>query len=250
MIKRAVLAFATFALIAGCGSEEGGGGDGDPLAMLAQAARKSSETESYRFEMMMSTDGGSEAMRMDASGTSNADSTESKMSGTMNFGEGNKSFEAIVTDGRMYMAGEAVELPRGKWIDTEDDAPVQTLSPSEFVKFLQESGDVELVGTETIRGEEAQHFRGPVDMKELIEQSPDSALAEQMKNNPAVEDLDVVLDIWVADSGLPSRIAVEMTAPGQDGSVKMAADVLEYDVPVKAEAPPESDIVHLGDLGG
>jgi hypothetical protein len=216
MVSRAAVLLATFALVAGCGSEDGGGDGGgkddDPLAMLAQAARKSSQTESFRYNAKMDSDIGSETMKIDA------------------------------TDGSMYMSGEDLGLPAGKWVKMED-SPTNTMSPSEVVKFLQDSGDVELVGTETIRGEEGQHFRGPLNMKELIEKEAGSAFLEQMKDTPGVEELEVVIDILVPDSGLPSRMAVAMTMPGQEGSLKMTSDVLEYDVPVNADPPPDDKVV-------
>jgi hypothetical protein len=172
MVSRAAVLLATFALVAGCGSEDGGGDGGgkddDPLAMLAQAARKSSQTESFRYNAKMDSDIGSETMKIDA------------------------------TDGSMYMSGEDLGLPAGKWVKMED-SPTNTMSPSEFVKFLQDSGDV--------------------------------------------EELEVVIDIWVPDSGLPSRMAVAMTMPGQEGSLKMTSDVLEYDVPVNADPPPDDKVV-------
>jgi hypothetical protein len=250
VIKRAVLFLATFALIAGCGSEEGGGDEaGDELAALAQAARTTSGIESYRYEMTMDSKTPTEALSMDVSGTSSADSTEGTLKGTMDLGEGDTKVEGIITDGRMYMRAEAFGLPKGQWIDTED-SPAQTMSPPEFVKFLHDSGDAEHVGTADVRGEPAQHFRGPVNLKELAEASPDSAFVEQMKNAPGIEDIKLILDIWVPDSGLPSRMAMDLTMPDGNGNVKMTSDILEYDVPVNAEAPPESDIADLSDLGG
>ena len=248
MIKRAVLFLATFVLIAGCGSEEGGGdgGDGggkddDPLAMLAHAARKTS-AESFRFKATVDSDISSETMKMDAGGTSTADSTEATMKGTIDLGDGDMEFEAITTGDNMYMAGEDLGVPEGKWLATQEPA-TQTMAPSQFVNFLRESGDVELLGTEEVQGEQAQHFRGPLNMKELIEKSADSAFLEQMKKTPGVEELDVVIDIWVPDSGLPSRMSIDMKMPGQDGSLKMTSEILEYDVPVNADPPPDDQIV-------
>jgi hypothetical protein len=241
MIKRAALVLTTLALIAGCGSESEEGG-GDELAALAEAARKSADTESYRFDATIDSDVGSETMKLDASGTSAADSSKGTMKGTMDFGDGAMEFEAIMSDGQMYMASEDLGLPAGKWLHTEDQ-PTQTLSPSEFVAFLRDSGDVELVGTEEVQGEQAQHFRGPLDMKELIDKSGDSPFIQQMKQTPGVEDLDVVVDIWVPANGLPSRLAVDMKMPGQDGTMKMASEILEYDVPINADPPPDDDVV-------
>ena len=240
MVSRAAV------LLAGCGSEDGGGDGGgkddDPLAMLAQAARKSSQTESFRYKATMDSDIASQTMTMDASGTSSADSSEATLNGTLDAGQGAMEFEGIMTGGSMYMSGEDLGLPAGKWVKMED-SPTNTMSPSEVVKFLQDSGDVELVGTETIRGEEGQHFRGPLNMKELIEKEAGSAFLEQMKDTPGVEELEVVIDILVPDSGLPSRMAVAMTMPGQEGSLKMTSDVLEYDVPVNADPPPDDKVV-------
>jgi hypothetical protein len=245
VVTRAVVLLASLALIAGCGSEEGDGS----LAALDQAARKAESTESYRYVARMSSNLPDQDLRFDGTGTSSADSKQGTMEGTLDVGQGPLAFQGIVHDGLMYMRGEDLGLPKGKWVKMQDP-PTSTLSPSEFVGFLRDSDGVERVGAATIRGEETTHYRGSLDIEELAEESG-SEIVERLRNTPNVDDLDITVDVWVGDDRLPARLALELSARDQvSGSMKITSDVLEYDVPVEADPPPAESVVEAQGLGG
>jgi hypothetical protein len=185
-------------------------------------------------------------MSMDGEGTFSADSTRGRMKGSMEIETQAMEFEGIAVDGVLYMRSDTFQLPRGKqWVKTEDP-PTSTLSPSEFVRFLRESGSVENVGTEQIRGQETTHFRGPLDLERLAGEESGGELLERLRANPAADDIEMLVDVWVAPDGLPARLTLDISMPGQaSGSMQVSADILEYDVEVDAEPPP-ADTVATG----
>ena len=44
---------------------------------------------------------------------------------------------------------------------------MSSMSPSKFVEFLRDSGDVENEGTEEIRGQQTTHVSGPLDIRKI-----------------------------------------------------------------------------------
>ena len=230
------------ALIAGgCGSDDGGGGEEDPLAALDAAARKTKAAESTRQEFTMEAKASDGEFSASGEATLSADSTR----GHMTFeGDGGLEggFEAILIDGIMYMKGDELPLPEGKeWLATQDP-PTSTMSPSEFVEFLRDSGDVENEGTEEIRGQQTTHYSGPLDIRKIAEEGG-SELVQRLNRQPHVEEMETRIDIWVGENGLPARMEFEAKPPdGQDGHLKMTTDILEYNVEVDVEAPPPSKV--------
>jgi hypothetical protein len=244
MIKRAVLFLATFALIAGCGEEEGGGdgGGGDVRSALAAAAEKSKDIKTFSQTFTMESDLGGATFSFDGEGTSTADNQRGTMKGTMEVGGQTIEFEGILDGTFMYLKGEGLGAPAGKWIKTEDP-PTSTMSPTEFVNFLKDADGVEEVGTEDVNGEQTTNYRGPLDLDKLAEKSG-PAIIQQLKNNPEVGKLDITVDLWVREDGLPARFGLEITAPGEaEGSMKVSSDITDYDVPVNADPPPASDVI-------
>jgi hypothetical protein len=74
----------------------------------------------------------------------------------------------------------------------------------------------------------------------------DSDGVERLRNTPHVEDIDFAADVWVGRDGLPARLALEASPRDQSGRLKITSDVLDYDVPIKAEPP----IFRIRTLGG
>jgi hypothetical protein len=240
VVHRIVLAFICALIAAGCGSDDGGGGD-DPLAALDAAAKKTKAAESNRQEFTMEAEASDGEFSATGEATMSADSTRGRMTFE---GDGDFAgrFEAILIDGVMYMKSDELPLPAGKeWLATKDP-PTSTMSPSEFVEFLRDSGDVENEGTEEIRGQQTTHYSGPLDIRKIAEEGG-SELVQRLNRQPDVEEMENEIDIWVGENGLPARMEFEVRPPdGQDGHLKMTTDILEYNVEVDVEHPPPSKV--------
>jgi hypothetical protein len=230
------------ALVAGACGEEEAAVDDNPLAALDAAAKKTTEVETMRQKFTMDSDIAGEELTMDGEGSFTADSQNGTMTATMETGGDTIEFEAIAVDGTMYLKSDDFPIPEGKeWLKTTDP-PTSTMEPAEFVRFLRESEGVENVGTEEIRGEQTTHFRGPIDLEKLAEAS-DNDVLERLKQSPDAQELDMVVDVWVMENGLPARIALKITAPDKvEGEMTMTSDILEYDVPVDVEPPPADKV--------
>ena len=232
------------ALVAGgCGSDDGGGAEEDPLAALDAAAKKTTAAESNRQEFVMESDIDGDELTMKGEGAFNADSTRGRMTFAMESSDGGGSFEAISVDGVMYLKSDEIPLPDGKEWLKQEDPPTSTLSPSEFVTFLRDSGQVENKGTEEIRGEQTTHFAGPVDLREAG-RGVGFGDRRRLKQTPGAEDMKINIDVWVGPDGLPARMILDVAPPPDQasGSMKITSDILEYNVEVDAEAPPASEV--------
>jgi hypothetical protein len=219
------------------------------LAALDAAAKRTTEVETLRQKITMDADFEGEEVSMEAEGSFTADSQDGVMTASMVTDGEKLEFEAIAVDGTMYMKSDALPLPEGKeWFKTPD-TPTSTMEPAEFVRFLRESEGVENVGSEDIRGEPTTHFQGPLDLEKLAEAS-DAEILDAIKASPEAKEFDILVDVWVLENGLPARIGMKVTAPEQvGGDMTMTSDILEYDVPVDAEAPPQDKVAEDFDLG-
>jgi hypothetical protein len=144
-------------------------------------------------------------------------------------------------------------MPKGKtWIHMTDETSVpQTMTPSEFLEFLRESEDIEDVGTEDVRGEQAVHLRGPVDVMELAEKT-DSKAAERFSKMPGAQKLEMLIDVWVVEAdNRMTRMKATVSHPDQKGAIEVGGDLLEYDVPLdKAQEPDEDEVAEFDELSG
>lgn len=255
---RRITGFLTIAALVAAGCGGGGESSGKPAAaaLLAAAVKSTEETESNLSEVTMRSTLAGQEMTMDARAVSAADQTRFSLTARYSEAGGEPQRMVMRSIGETaYMRGEIIEgaLPRGKrWARiTDEDLAAPTMTPSEFLGFLRDNDDVEEVGREEVRGRPAVHIRGPVDVRRFIEESPDSPFAERLRRNPALEDLDMDVDVWVTeDDDRIARMGLVMTVDGTEGELRMDADILEYDVPLDFGKPPADQVVDLGDLGG
>lgn len=241
-MKRTSLLVGILAMMfVGCGGSDGSGGSG-ALALLDTAVTKLGDSESFRQAFTMESDLGNERFSMKGEGTSSADSTRARMTADMTLKGRQIAFEGIVLDDVMYLKSDDFPMPAGKtWLKMANP-PTSTMQPSEFARFLRESDGVENVGSEEIRGKQTTHFRGPLDLERLAQESG-SALVQRLRSTPGAEDLEIMFDMWIAEDGLPARMVGDFSMPDRtSGSMRFRTDILEYDVDVDAEAPPAAEV--------
>jgi hypothetical protein len=240
------------AALAGCGGDDGGGdpepaAGGGPAAILTAALNGSEDTESYRMRFDLETDFGGESLTMRGDMVAAADGSRSWFKGRFADGGGKPERLEMVIDGdQAYLRGPGYDeiLPAGKqWLRFAGDPTTTTMPPREFLAFLRESAKIEDAGTETIRGEQAVHLRGPLDMPKLVEETGGDA-AEQFKQIPQAAKLAVHLDVWVAEADdRMLRMTMRMTHPDQTGSMEIDSDILEENVPLDPASAPDEDTV-------
>jgi hypothetical protein len=243
-VGRRGIAAVLLLLASGCGGESGGGAGDEVAALVTRAVDASDDAESYRLAITGSSNVEGSEFDMRMRGISAPDQTRGRFRGTMSLEGGSpKSMEFIAADGAQFVRGAIIggPVPEGKkWIRVEE-APTQTLTPSQFVEFLSQADGIEKVGTEQIRGDPAVHLRGPLDMQKLGEAT--SPEAERFLAGMP-DGVDVDIDAWIRKTdGRLTRLAMVMTVPNAPGSLRFGADLLDYDVPLdRADAPEPSTV--------
>ena len=160
--------------------------------------------------------------------------------------------EAIQDGTVSYVRFPAVDdqLPAGKsWVRTDESKPgakqgtdfdFQQLTnndPRELLDFLQGvSGEIEIVGTEQLRGVETTHYRATVDPLEYEKLVPPDkrqeleSLVEQMAAQSGLGEVPV--DVWLDEGGLVRKLtmAFSATQSGTSGSsdASMTFEIYDY----------------------
>ncbi|MFD4556221.1 hypothetical protein ACFWP5_18230 [Streptomyces sp. NPDC058469] len=273
------IAVATaLASVAACGSPGSSGGSGkddkaagkgstrvSPIAALRSAEQSTDKADSAKVES--STVMGS-LMSMDAkgdlgwgdgiTGVLTMTYTGGTMAQTMR-AAGSTSMEARYLPDAYYakMGEKFAEQAGGKhWLKyAYDDLAklggssgaylkdqMQNSTPNQSVKLLLASGDVQKVGTESVRGQQATHYAGTVDVADLAAKNSSltaGQLAGLKKQLTAAGVTTEQVDIWVNAQDL----LVKKVEKGQmsSGQYTQTAYYSDYGVKVDATVPPASD---------
>jgi len=248
--RRALLrATAVAALFAAPGC---GGTDEDVRAALTRAADAAARFDSARLAFDFETRGGGADTRFVGEGTATSDNSRGRLRGRYREGRAPATpIEVILAEGGVtYTRSPDLDevLPPGKrWLRTQGPASApSTITTAEFLEFLRADGEVEQVGTETVRGRPATRYRTRVDMRALLQRSPPEA--QRRLRGLAQRLPELLLEVWIAGD-LPVRYGVDVPTTEQ-GRVRFVADVLAWGVPIDAGAPPARTVVDERALGG
>ncbi len=175
------------------------------------------------------------------------------MSGGASMGAG-KPMKALYTPDAMYMN---MGMPMGgkSWIKYDYDAlakkgpagalikdMMQNNDPSRSVDLLIASGKVKAAGKEDVRGVQATHYTGTVDVAELAKMQSKSltesdlkALEQQLKQSGASTE---TIDVWVGSDNLLVKKREQMNGKQPyDATVYYS----HYGTKVSVTPPPASD---------
>ncbi|NUR67908.1 MAG: hypothetical protein HOQ47_19330 [Streptomyces sp.] len=281
-VRRMALAIATTTALTGlaaCSSGDSGGSDKDdrtsgsgkgttrvsPIAALRSAEKSTDAADSARVEsttvmgsMMSMTADGALGWADGITGTVTIEYTGGTLADNMRQ-LGTTSMEARYLPDAYYakMGEKFAEQAGGKhWIryDYDDLADLaggsgaylkdqmQNTTPNQSVKLLLASGDVKKVGEEKVRGENATHYSGTVDVADLAGKNSSltaSQLADLKKQLDQAGVTTETVDIWVNDQDL----LVKKVEKGRmaTGDLTQTAYYSDYGVKVSAEEPPASD---------
>ncbi|RFU87686.1 hypothetical protein DY218_05325 [Streptomyces triticagri] len=126
---------------------------------------------------------------------------------------------------------------------------MENTTPNQSVKMLLASGDVKKVGDEKVRGVNATHYSGTVDVADLAGKSSDldekqlSALKKQL-DQAGIKTEKV--DIWVNDEDL----LVKKVEKGEmkEGTFSSTVFYSDYGTEVKTTEPPAGDTMDFKEL--
>ncbi|MFM9369309.1 hypothetical protein [Streptomyces sp. Da 82-17] len=126
---------------------------------------------------------------------------------------------------------------------------MQSSTPNQTVKMLLASGDVKRVGEEKVRGVNATHYSGTVDVADLTAKNAnmdEKAAADLRKQLQDAGMTTEKIDIWVNDQDLLVKKTEE--AKMKNGEFSQTVYYSDYGVDVTAEQPPADDTVNVKDL--
>ena len=166
-------------------------------------------------------------------------------------GLGDAALEARVVDGRLYlnMGDFAGSFLGGRsWAEVPIDAMGgASTDPTGFLDALRGLTTVDRVGTDTIRGVEATHFRGSVSLADAIDRAP-ADRREQLRDALGSSDAALPVDVWVDAKDRPVRFAATFDAGPVAAEVRL--DLFDYGADIHVTAPPADEITSLGGLFG
>ena len=162
----------------------------------------------------------------------------------------------------MYIRPAAAPLPASKsWVKVDLQQALKTLgvnlpqlqlsgsqSPTDALAQLRGSKDAKKLGTETIDGVKATHYRVKINLdRALARATAFERKAVQrllrMAKRQGVDAVPTHVDVWVGDDGLVRRLTEKI---GNVGTVKMTFS--GHGEPVQIEAPPADETVSLTNL--
>ncbi|MEV7195431.1 hypothetical protein AB0N81_27045 [Streptomyces sp. NPDC093510] len=126
---------------------------------------------------------------------------------------------------------------------------MQNTTPNQSVKMLLASGDVKRVGEEKVRGTQATHYSGKVDIADFTARSADldeDQMSELKKQFDQAGISTETIDIWVDDNDLLVK-KIEK-ADTKNGPFSQTAYYSDYGTPLSVEKPPASDTMSFKDL--
>jgi hypothetical protein len=139
-------------------------------------------------------------------------------------------------------------LPRGKsWIRTTDPEVMggPAIRPETFGEIIEAAGEVEELGQERVRGVEADHLRGTVDLRRAAELSTSSSSRDFLRDLGG-RDASLPVDVWIGPEERPVRYRVEVRVPRPGGGGEQYAllgfEVFEYGVKVDTRPPPAAEV--------
>jgi hypothetical protein len=154
--------------------------------------------------------------------------------------------------GEQWVKVDVEALGDAVGVDLEQLARAIQSDPGQYLRWLGAVGEnVERVGTETVRGTEATHYRATVDLDEVL----DTAAPEGRDATRALTDFlqrqlelgELPIDVWVDGDELVRRIRLAYDVSGTPTRITMELD----DFGVEVDAPPApDDVIDLGDLLG
>ena len=165
--------------------------------------------------------------------------------------------------GKPWVSVDAVTLARLTSLALGDLAAQVTAAPLDALAYLKGvSGDVQVVGPDTTRGEATTHYRGTVDPRKVAEQLP-AALRPEATAAAGQVGHTLPADLWIDGQGRLRKLvlAVEMSAvemskvagtsaPPSGRIATITVELFDFGTPVDATPPPTDQVMDVGGLLG
>lgn len=262
----------------GCGGDSGsrggtsGGGDGAAALQVLQAAsERTTETGSSRVALDVDVPqrlgGAGSGVSIDGEGVVDFEAKTSQL--TLTVPAAGKLEVRQIGDVVYTKVPEAFAAQTGgkTWIKIDGATAQQSgLSdlvgggndPAQSLEYLRGvTGDVEEVGTETVRGEQTTRYRATVDLRKAAGAVPEDRRKAFEASIQQLGTADVPVEVWVDEDGRTRRVVTSIPvsagstspAPSAAGDdVKVTVEFFEFGVDVDVQAPPAAEVGDLAEL--
>ena len=229
---------------------------------VAEAAERVEDVSGARasLHMIYTTSAFPQPIRASGSGIFNEKNDRSRL--TLNISDpisGSPMQMIQISDGDVeYEGGAMVEerLPPGKeWVRTEessggsgeDETP---MSIDESLEMLGSSGDIEVVGRESLHGRMTRHYRGEVqigDLADFLREQGKDTEAEAYERIEGLAATQISAEGWIDSKNMLRRLRLVMPIPKEQGeppvTLDMRMDFLEYGPQPEIELPDPATVV-------
>jgi hypothetical protein len=281
-VQRSVVVLLLLAFVpAACGSTQS-----FAPPSLAEAATKSSNASSMKFDMSMAFNSLqlTQPVAMTASGA--ADNAGHRMRMTIDMSKYASGVGGAATNPADWRGTEIADLSNGRlivymslpflrkltpggkpWIKMDLDAIGKRLgvdfsqltnlsvNPAQMLDWLRAtSGSITKIGAETVGGVQTTHYHATVDLAKYPRLVPPSRRAAMRRTVDALTKLAHVsrfpADAWVGADGLVRKlhVAIRETVGGQPLEVAVALRFHDFGTPVHVTVPPSSQTVDFSKL--
>ncbi|WP_415952338.1 hypothetical protein [Streptomyces sp. KLOTTS4A1] len=243
---------------------------------LTAAYEKTVEAKSAKVEMTMKTpaalDGGG-TMKMSGVMGWNPTVMDMTMSGsalTAGDPDAPEQVRMIMRDSVMYMdmgTSMSAEMDGKRWMKmdfgaiaekaAEEGGDPQMLKaltgsmenmnqdPAQQMALLLESGNLEHLGSEKVAGQKADHYKGKLTVKEMLDSNKSFDFLEGEEREQllagmeqsGIEGYDT--EVWVDKDGYPVKMDVKMDTP--QGAVEITQTFSDYGAKAEVVTPPASE---------
>ncbi|WP_432155463.1 hypothetical protein [Streptomyces sp. bgisy153] len=258
-----------------CGSEKAEGGQRTAAQALTAAFEKTSDAKSAKISMTMSMpksmeDGGEVTMTGVMGWDPSVMDVTMEGSGLASEPGGPEKVRMIMRDDVMYMdlgdaAAQELDMDGKHWLKMDFGAIAEksgneklakamsggmgemNQDPAKQLALLLESPNLKHVGSEKIDGVTADHYKGTLSVKEMLNanKSLDVLDADDRKEllanveKSGIKGYDT--DVWVNEDDLPVRMDVGIDSP--EGTVTMSMRFSDYGAKAEVTVPPAGETV-------
>ncbi|MGC9495541.1 hypothetical protein [Streptomyces sp. WG7] len=261
----------------GCGAENKDGGERTVQQVLTAAYEKTAEAKSANVEMTMSMpaamEGGGD---VSMTGVMGWDPTvmDVTVKGSMLATEPDapEQIRMIWRDNVMYAdmgAAAAKDMDGKRWMKMDLGAAAESAgaeaggamlsgmenmnqNPVEQLALLLESPNLKHVGEEKVDGVAAQHYKGTLTVKEVLESNESLDVLEPKERQQLLQNVEKSgvkgydTEVWVNDDDMPVRMDVGMDTP--QGNVDMSMKLSDYGAKAEVEVPPAGETFDLFEM--
>jgi hypothetical protein len=241
MVKRGwlnavVVAILVAAALAGCGSS----GSTPTVSSddVTLAAYRSTHGPGFKFTLDMKVSAEGEDVLISGDGVID----ERQLRGTMSMHAAGTTIREIIDNPYVYIQVPGDSGDDGEWQRARMDvytaaasgSGAATSDPAHTLDLLRASGDVERVGTDTVRGQPSVHYRAIVKLDQ-IGKTGTSAARDAAQRNAAmlkrVTGSDTLpMDVYINKQGRVSRLAfdLDVCTEGATASLSLTMDMYDY----------------------